>query len=52
MSARTVRDEALGLAFAVDERFADAGFARNEELPTAHYIASEPGRAGSRRWRS
>lgn len=38
-----VRDGALGVAFALDERFADVGFARDEELPSAHYIASAPG---------
>jgi hypothetical protein len=39
-----VRDEALGAAFELDERFADAGFPRDEELPTAHFIASESGK--------
>ena len=27
----------------IDERFVDVGFARDEELPTAHFIASVPG---------
>jgi hypothetical protein len=43
MAARTVRDEGLGISFQLDERFADVGFARDEELPTAHFIASVPG---------
>jgi hypothetical protein len=43
MTARVIRDEGLGIAFAIDERFADVGFARDEELPTAHFIASAPG---------
>jgi hypothetical protein len=38
-----VRDEGLGVAFTLDERFVDVGFARDEEWPTAHYIASVPG---------
>jgi hypothetical protein len=38
-----VRDETLGVAFELDERFADVGFARDEDYPTAHYIASAPG---------
>ena len=37
-----MRDEALGAAFELDERFVDAGFGRDEELPSAHFIASEP----------
>jgi hypothetical protein len=40
---RIVNDEALGLAFELDERFADAGFASDDELPTAHFIAVVPG---------
>jgi hypothetical protein len=43
MTPRTIRDEALGVGFTLDERFADVGFGRDEELPTAHFIASEPG---------
>jgi hypothetical protein len=43
MGSRSVRDEALGAAFELDERFVDAGFPRDEEFPTAHFIASEPG---------
>lgn len=43
MGGVQVRDEALGVAFALDVRFADAGFPRDDELPTAHFIASEPG---------
>ena len=42
MTVRTIRDEGLGVAFEVDERFADVGFSRDEELPTAHFIASAP----------
>jgi hypothetical protein len=38
-----VRDEGLGVAFELDERFADAGFASDDELPTAHFIAVELG---------
>ena len=43
MTLRSFRDEAMGLAFTIDERFADVGFARDEELPTAHFIASVSG---------
>ena len=42
MTVRTIRDEGLGVAFAIDDRFADVGFARDEDLPTAHFIASAP----------
>ena len=42
MTARVVRDEALGVAFSLDERFVDAGFASDEESPSAHFIASGP----------
>jgi hypothetical protein len=42
MGNLTVRDEALGAAFDLDERFVDAGFGRDEELPSSHLIASEP----------
>jgi hypothetical protein len=38
-----VLDEALGIGFEIDGRFESAGFPRDDELPTAHYIASEPG---------
>ena len=43
MAAVEIRDDALGVAFSLDERFADVGFARDEDLPTAHFIASVPG---------
>jgi hypothetical protein len=43
VTRRSFRDEGLGVAFTIDERFADVGFARDEELPTAHFIASVPG---------
>ena len=43
MTVRSFRDEGLGVAFELDERFADVGFARDEDLPTAHFIASVPG---------
>jgi len=39
---RIVHDAALGAEFALDERFADVGFPRDDELPTAHYLASVP----------
>jgi hypothetical protein len=43
MTVRIVQDAALGVRFELDERFADVGFARDEDLPTAHFIASVPG---------
>ena len=43
MTAREVRDESLGVAFAIDERFADVGSEVEPQLPTAHFIASVPG---------
>jgi hypothetical protein len=33
----------LGASFFIDERFADIGFARDEDLPSAHFMASVPG---------
>ena len=42
MTARIVRDEALGVAFSLDERLVDVGFASDEESPSAHFIASVP----------
>ena len=42
MTPRAYRSEALGVAFAIDERFADVGFEVDPELPTAHLIASAP----------
>jgi hypothetical protein len=43
VTPRAYRSEALGVAFAIDERFADVGFEVDPELPTAHFIASAPG---------
>ena len=43
MTTHLVRDEALGIAIELDKRFEDVGFARDADLPTAHYIASVPG---------
>ncbi len=43
MRPRRFRDEGLGVTLELDERFADVGFARDAELPTAHFIASVPG---------
>ena len=42
MTLRSYRDEAMGISFAIDERFLDVGLAADEELPTAHLLASEP----------
>src|SRR5512133_2858999 len=42
MGSISLRDEGLGVAFELDERFVDAGFGRDEELPSSHLIASEP----------
>jgi hypothetical protein len=38
----TYRSEALGAVFAIDERFAEVGCARDEELPAAHFLAAVP----------
>ena len=43
MTARLVMSDELGVSFFIDERFADTGLVRDEELPTAHFIASVPG---------
>ena len=43
MTARLVMSDELGVSFFIDERFADSGLVRDEELPTAHFIASVPG---------
>jgi hypothetical protein len=43
VTPRAYRSEALGVAFTIDERFADVGFEVDPELPTAHFIASVPG---------
>jgi hypothetical protein len=43
VTPRSYRSEALGIAFAIDERFADVGFEVDTDLPTAHFIASVPG---------
>jgi hypothetical protein len=43
MTIRTVHDAAIGVRFELAGRFADVGFARDETLPSAHYIASVPG---------
>ena len=42
MTLRTFRDEAIGVAFTIDERFLDVGFAADQALPSAHLLASEP----------
>ena len=42
MTPRSFRDEAIGVAFTIDERFLDVGFAADQELPSAHLLASEP----------
>ena len=42
MGSISIRDDELGAAFELDERFVDAGFGRDEELPSSHLIASEP----------
>jgi hypothetical protein len=42
VATRRFSDEALGIAFAIDERFVDAGFRADDELPSAHFIASVP----------
>ena len=43
MTLRSFRDEAMGISLAIDERFLDVGFAADQELPSAHLLASEPG---------
>jgi len=42
MTLRSFRDEAIGVAVTIDERFLDVGFAADQELPSAHLLASEP----------
>ena len=42
VTPRAYRSEALGVAFAIDERFADVGFEVDPHLPTAHFLASVP----------
>jgi hypothetical protein len=42
MAIVQVREDGLGVAFSLDERFVEVGFARDEELPSAHYVASVP----------
>ena len=42
MTPRSFRDEAMGIAFTIDERFLDVGFAVDQEMPSAHLLASEP----------
>jgi len=43
VTLRSFRDEAMGISFAIDERFLDVGFAADQELPSAHLLASGPG---------
>ena len=43
MPSRTITDLVMGVRFELDDRFEDVGFARDDEWPTAHYIASVPG---------
>ena len=42
MTLHSFRDEAIGVAFTIDERFLDVGFAVDQESPSAHLLASEP----------
>ena len=42
VTLRSVSRRGAGHPFALDERFVDVGFAADEELPTAHLLASEP----------
>lgn len=42
MTLRGFRDEALGISVTIEERFLDVGFAADQELPSAHLLASEP----------
>ena len=42
MTARSFVDRTLGVSLLLDQRFVDASFARDEELPTAHFVASAP----------
>jgi hypothetical protein len=42
VTLRRFRDEAIGVAFTIDERFVDVGSAADRELPSAHLLASEP----------
>ncbi len=42
MTLRGFRDEALGVALTIDERFVDVGSTSDRELPSAHLLASEP----------
>jgi hypothetical protein len=43
VTLRGFRDEALGVALTIDERFLDVGSASDGESPSAHLLASEPG---------